>query len=200
MYSSIWKLIQKGSPGFIKIPLVSMTQERLRVVLYFNSVPNPTIFWKVKIMERKTWWSLTDPKFWHWKWWFHLCQYRWNDFTNLLPFNMVPSCSNARSVDDYDNSFPPAYDVLCVNSGLSNLRNVLKLVAISNQLNINLHHWRMHNGGKTVPAKSNEENNVLQIQKSNGLFWVCFLGWNKLHFIIISISLGKSNYENVCWS
>ena len=53
--------------------------------------------------------------------------------------------------------------------------------------------------GKIVPAKSNEENDVLEIQKSNGLFWVCFSGRNKLHFVIISISLGKSNYKNVYW-
>ena len=54
-------------------------------------------------------------------------------------------------------------------------------------------------GGKVVPADSEEENYVLEIQKSNGLFPVCFSGWNKLHFVIISISLGKSNYKNVYW-
>lgn len=55
----------------------------------------------------------------------------------------------------------------------------------------------MRMGGKDVPAHSEEENDVLEIQKSNGLFPVCFSGWNKLHFVIISISLGKSNYKNV---
>lgn len=57
----------------------------------------------------------------------------------------------------------------------------------------------MHTSGKIVPTKSNKESDVLEIQKSNGLFWVCVSGWNKLHFVIISISLRKSNYENVYW-